>query len=309
MGRNNLIKQRPMDSKKLKLKVFCAGYKSQEIADYLHEEAIADMEVVKCNVGINEDDLQSLFADQPEIVVIFTSPTGIVTDNTPLKIARIAQQSGIVTIGIVTMPFICEGEKSILRALNFADELSQHTDSMITINLENILDYNELFGFSVLAPLKPVVKICSQQLRNLSLLMTTPQATETIKYALKNSKIFYTATGEGKGKAPISRAIGQILHEDNSNESLIKSRPYFNFESSRVCILKIIVKEGIGTEESIAYLKELTLFTSKLPCSCDISIKFEGDPDLEDGVRFIMLLASFDTEIPLIKKEKKGCGE
>lgn len=39
-----------------------------------------------------------------------------------------------MTIGIVTMPFICEGEKSILRALEFADKLSQHTDSIITIS-------------------------------------------------------------------------------------------------------------------------------------------------------------------------------
>lgn len=288
-----------MDSKKFRLKVFCVGHRSQEIAAYLHEEAIADMGVIKVDMAGNENDLQSLFADHPEIVVIFTSPTRIGTDKTPLTIARMAQQSGIVTIGIVTMPFICEGEKSIVRALDFATELSQHTDSMITINLENILNYTDLFGFSVLTPLKPVVKVCSQQLRNLALLMTTPEATDTVKYALKNSKYFYTGIGEGKGDAPISKAIGQILHEDDSNESIIKSSPYFNYESSRVCILKINVKEGIGTEESIAYLKELTLFTSTLPSSCDISIKFEGDPDLEDGVKIIMLLGSFYREIPL----------
>lgn len=63
------------------------GHSSQEIARYLYEEAIQDMEVVNCVVGVNEDEVQSLFDDQPEIVVIFTSPTGIVPDDTPLQIA------------------------------------------------------------------------------------------------------------------------------------------------------------------------------------------------------------------------------
>ena len=55
----------------------------------------------------------------------------------------------MLTIGIVTVPFLFEGEKKILKALDGADEMKKHVDALLVINNENLIDlYKDLNFFN-----------------------------------------------------------------------------------------------------------------------------------------------------------------
>ena len=55
-------------------------------------------------------------------------------------VARIAHEKGVLTIGIVTIPFLFEGPKKILKALAGADEMGKYVDALLIINNERLCD-------------------------------------------------------------------------------------------------------------------------------------------------------------------------
>lgn len=55
-------------------------------------------------------------------------------------VAKIVHDKGLLTIGIVTIPYLFEGNKKIQKALDGIDELRKHTDAILVINNERIKD-------------------------------------------------------------------------------------------------------------------------------------------------------------------------
>jgi cell division GTPase FtsZ len=58
-------------------------------------------------------------------------------------VARIAKEKGLLTIGIVTIPFIFEGPKKIQKAIDGAVEMSKNVDALLVINNERL---NDIYG-------------------------------------------------------------------------------------------------------------------------------------------------------------------
>lgn len=65
---------------------------------------------------------------------------------------KVAKERGVLTIGIVTIPFLFEGEKKILKALEGADEMNKYVDALLVINNDQLtqiypdLDFINAFG-------------------------------------------------------------------------------------------------------------------------------------------------------------------
>ena len=53
----------------------------------------------------------------------------------------------ILTVGIVTIPFLFEGNRKIDQALDGVEKMSQHVDALLVINNERL---RYLFDFSVM---------------------------------------------------------------------------------------------------------------------------------------------------------------
>ena len=72
-------------------------------------------------------------------------------------IAKTAKDMEILTVGIVTIPFLFEGNKKIDQALDGVEEMSKHVDALLVINNERLRDvYSDIsvmnaFGKSITA--------------------------------------------------------------------------------------------------------------------------------------------------------------
>ncbi len=55
-------------------------------------------------------------------------------------IARISKEMGILTVGIVTIPFRWEGVKKINQALDGVEEMAKHVDALLVINNEPLFE-------------------------------------------------------------------------------------------------------------------------------------------------------------------------
>ena len=53
-------------------------------------------------------------------------------------VARVSKEMGILTVGIVTIPFEFEGQFKIVQALLGVEEISKNVDALLVINNERV---------------------------------------------------------------------------------------------------------------------------------------------------------------------------
>ena len=100
----------------------------------------------------SEAEIAALFDDETKMVFITAGMGGGTGTGAAPVVARIAHEKGVLTIGIVTIPFLFEGQKKILKALAGADEMSKYVDALLIINNQRLidiypdLDFNNAFG-------------------------------------------------------------------------------------------------------------------------------------------------------------------
>ena len=91
------------------------------------------------------DDIKEQLNDGTKMVFITAGMGGGTGTGAAPVIARIAKEMDILTVGIVTIPFIFEGEKKIIPALDGVERIAQHVDALLVINNEKLSEiYSEL---------------------------------------------------------------------------------------------------------------------------------------------------------------------
>lgn len=86
----------------------------------------------------NEDEIRQLFEGADMVILTAGMGGGTGTGATPV-FARIAQDMGVLTVGIVTKPFTFEGKRRMEYAAEGINKLKEHVDSIVTIENENLL--------------------------------------------------------------------------------------------------------------------------------------------------------------------------
>jgi cell division protein FtsZ len=92
------------------------------------------------------DEITDIFREQGTKMVFVTAGMGggTGTGAAPI-IAKAARDMGLLTVGIVTMPYISEGPMRVKNAMEGIEQLKKNVDSLLIINNENIQEiYGEL---------------------------------------------------------------------------------------------------------------------------------------------------------------------
>ena len=92
------------------------------------------------------DEISNIFKEQGTKMVFVTAGMGGGTGTGAAPIvAKAAKDMGILTVAIVTMPYVSEGPARVKNALSGIEELKKSVDSLLIINNENIQEiYGEL---------------------------------------------------------------------------------------------------------------------------------------------------------------------
>ena len=93
----------------------------------------------------SSEEIKALLNDGTKMVFITAGMGGGTGTGAAPVIARIAKEMDILTVGIVTIPFIFEGEKKIIQALDGVERIAQHVDALLVINNERLREiYSDL---------------------------------------------------------------------------------------------------------------------------------------------------------------------
>ena len=83
-----------------------------------------------------ESEIRSLFRHGTKVSLIVAGMGGCVANGSAPVIARISKESGLLTIGIVTIPFKFEGPRRIDEALEGIQEMHKFVDTLFVVNFE-----------------------------------------------------------------------------------------------------------------------------------------------------------------------------
>lgn len=97
-------------------------------------------EIGRSEAEKNIDDIKRLLNDGTKMAFITASMGGGTGTGSAPVIAGVAKEMGILTIGIITIPFYFEKKQKIIRALKGVEEMRKNVDALLIINNERLCD-------------------------------------------------------------------------------------------------------------------------------------------------------------------------
>lgn len=252
----------------------------------------------------SEEDIKKLFQDGTEMVFITAGMGGGTGTGAAPVVARLAKEANMLTIGIVTVPFMFEGDKKILKALEGADEMRKHVDALLVINNENLIElYPDTNFFNAFEKADDTLANAARSISDIiSEKCYINVDFQDVKTTLKDSGTAIISTAYGEGEHRISDAINNALHSPllKKHDINTSKRLLFKFTCSRNCAKPLRAEE----------IAEITQFTSKLPSSIDVKWGIADEPSMGEKVKITVLASGFDITLRDGKKiEGEGSGD
>lgn len=246
----------------------------------------------------SEEEIRALFDDKTEMVFITATMGGGTGTGAAPVVARLAKEAGMLTIGIVTVPFYFEGEKKILKALEGAKELKKHVDALLVINNENLIElYKDWNFFNAFHKADDTLANAARSISEIiSESCYVNVDFQDVKTTLKDSGSAIIATAEGEGEHRITQAINAALHSP-----LLKDH---DINTSKRLMLKFMCSKDSDNPIRAEEINEITSFTSKLS-GIDVKWGIGDDPSLGDKVKITVLASGFDVTIAEGDENKK----
>ncbi len=234
--------------------------------------------------------INALFDKNTKMVFITAGMGGGTGTGAAPIVARAAKEHGVLTIGIVTIPFFFEGVKKITKALQGADEIRKYVDALLLINNEKLIDiYHDLDFDSAFSKADDSLDIAT---RSIADLITNDEVRINIDFndvdtTLRNGGSAIISCGYGEGEDRVQRAINEALNSPllSDNDILTSRRLLFNMAYSR-------------TAEKPFKLGEMTSFTEFVNGIKDVEVIYgvSYDETLGDKVKVTILASGFDTK-------------
>lgn len=235
------------------------------------------------------DDIKAMLSDGTKMDFITAGMGGGTGTGAAPVIARVSKELGILTVGIVTIPFKFEGNKKIDQALDGVDEMAKHVDALLVINNERLRkvypDLSLLNGFAkaddtLSVAAKSIAEIITVRgLMNLDF--------NDVRTVLKDGGVAIMSTGFGEGEGRVRKAIDDAL-----NSPLLNDNDVYN---SQKILLSIAFSSENGTDGGLAMeeMNEINDFMSRFGSDFELKWGIAIDNTLEKKVKITILATGF----------------
>ena len=244
-------------------------------------------EVGRSEAEKNIADIEKLLSDGTKMVFITASMgRGTGTGSAPV-VASVAKRMGLLTIGIVTIPFYFEKPQKIIRALKGVDEMRKNVDALLIINNERLCDVYADTPISVKESFARADNILKEAVVGISELITVNSNGgidldfRDVETTMRDGGGAIMAMGRANGEGRVERAIQNALNSPLLYGSDITKakRILFNIYSSEEAPImvpemqeideffdkldpKIEVIWGISTDNSIGEDAKVTILAT-----------------------------------------------
>ena len=234
------------------------------------------------------DDIKKMLSDGTRMAFITAGMGGGTGTGAAPVIARISKELGILTVGIVTIPFRFEGDRKIDQALDGVEEMSKHVDALLVINNERLREiYPELTVLDAFGKADDTLSVAAKSIAEIITVHGLINLDfNDVKTVLKDGGVAIMSTGYGEGEGRVRKAI-----EDALNSPLLNENDVFN---SKKILLSISFSGGKDGKESLM-MEEMNDVNDFMAKFGDFEIKWglAVDPELGKKVKVTILATGF----------------
>ncbi len=236
-----------------------------------------------------EEEIRELLADNTKMVFITAGMGGGTGTGAAPIVARIAKELDILTVGIVTAPFMFEGKKKMAVAEAGIEALRENCDTVLVILNDKL---REIYGnLAIRTAFSKADDILSTAARSIAEIITIHQDVnvdfEDVKTVMKDAgaAVMGSATEEGEGRA--IRAAGLAISSPLLNNVDIKG--------AQKILLSII--SGEEEELSMDELSDITEYIQeKAGDNAEIIFGQGIDPELGRAIRVTVIATGFEMD-------------
>lgn len=240
----------------------------------------------------SSEDIRKMLSDGTRMAFITAGMGGGTGTGAAPVIASISKELGILTVGIVTIPFRFEGAKKIDQALDGVEEMSKHVDALLVINNERLREiYPELTVLDAFGKADDTLSVAAKSIAEIITVHGLINLDfNDVKTVLKNGGVAIMSTGYGDGDGRVKKAIDDAL-----NSPLLNDNDVFNSKKILLSIAFASEKKenpGLMMEE----MNDVNDFMAKFGDDFEIKWGLAVDPELGNKVKVTILATGFGIE-------------
>ncbi len=239
----------------------------------------------------NIEDIRGLLANNTKMVFITAGMGGGTGTGAAPIIAGIAREMGILTVAIVTVPFLFEGKKRRLQAEEGLEQLKQNVDTLLVVCNDKLREmYGNLKLSDAFSHADDVLAIAAKSIAEvISLTQQINVDFADVCTVMRNSGVAIMGSAVVSGENRSTRAVEQALNSPLLNDN--------NITGARFVLLNIISGEN---EITMDELGEITDYIQEAAGQTAEIIKGYGvDPSLGDNVNVTIIATGFNQNNPI----------
>lgn len=247
----------------------------------------------KAREAANEsiEDIRRMLNDGTKMAFITAGMGGGTGTGAAPVIAQVSKDMGILTVGIVTIPFRFEGVKKIDQALDGVEEMSRHVDALLVINNERLREiYSDLSVLNAFAKADDTLSVAAKSIAEIITVHGLINLDfNDVKTVLKDGGVAIMSTGYGEGDGRVKAAI-----EDALNSPLLNDNDVYH---SKKILLSITFNsdkdnQGLMMDE----MNDVNDFMAKFGDEYAIKWGLATDPTLGKKVKVTILATGFGVQ-------------
>ena len=174
-------------------------------------------EMGRAEAETSVNDFEQLLSDGTKMVFVTAGMGGGTGTGAAPVVASVARKMGMLTVGVVTIPFYFEKKRKIIKALKGVEEMRKNVDALLIVNNERLCDVYADSEITVKEAFRRADSILMDAVKGIAELITLPSDGgiksdfRDVEATLKNGGGAIMAMGRASGENRVEKAIINAL--------------------------------------------------------------------------------------------------
>lgn len=249
------------------------------------------------NAALNSQDeiAQKVLDNKTEMLFITAGMGGGTGTGAAPVIAAMARKKGILTVGVVTIPFRSQGPETMIKAIDGINELEKNVDSLLIIDNEKIL---AVYGDLLLQEAFPKAdEVLATAVRGITEIIKKRGYINVdfkdVRTMMKDSGFALMGCGSGTGENRIEDAVKMALESPLLND--------YDLTSAKNFLINITVgnnEQGVTATQYGKVTDLIKKYTGKAN-NFKSGLVFDNDPDFGDKVNITVIVTGIKMSLLL----------